>query len=272
MSLLTLEILKEHEKQLNENGYFTFDALDKELIVSIKDNLEKQLRIVTQLKEVTLENYHKLDLDDQKHYRIQYEMTKFYREQGFGQKIIESNARIFRGILGPDIEVQTQPYLRMVRPGASKDNIGYHRDTFYGTSAHELSVLIPFVDLPKDNTLSIYPGSHLLPDKNFKVKIEDSPDVQKGDIRNQAGFLYRHHKMDEEINQFMKPIELNMGKILVFILSAVHGSIHNGSLSTRWSSDIRIKNTFHPAGENLKEGYYKPFEKSVILKCAEKLN
>ena len=99
------------------------------------------------------------------------------------------------------MKVQTNPYLRIARPNKKVDNIGYHRDTFYGGNPFELSVFVPFVDLDARGTLNLLTGSHILPESQFPTTKIENPDpaVRKGTAKHQLGFAYAPKVMNKEI-------------------------------------------------------------------------
>lgn len=257
------------DKEIFENGYFIFDVKNPELIFSIKNHIEQELKKITKEKNITLEKYHTYFDNDDIHYENQYVMTEFFRSKKFHEIIIKDNLQIFKSILGLDLDLQTEPYLRMARPNKINDNIGYHRDTYYGTAADELSVFIPFVELNNEAALSVYPKSHILPDSHFPTEQTVNENVTKGSKKNQIGFLYAPKKITKDISEYMNPISLKPGQILVFMLSIVHGSIVNNSNSTRWSTDVRVKNHFYDLNSTMKENYYMELNRSQPYKASQ---
>lgn len=265
--MVALELLNWQEEHLFNKGFVVVNAENIRVINEVRNELSVELKRESGFSEITLENYHEFFSDDQHHYMLQKKMTDFFKASNFHHRIIKSNLNSFRFLLGPDLDLQKDPYLRMARPGKLRDNIGYHRDTFYGTAANELSVLVPFVDLSSENCLSIYPGSHVISDEAFEVVSEDSESVKKGSDLNKIGFLYSAKKIKNDIDSFMEPVPLKVGEILIFMLSVIHGCVVNNSHVTRWSSDMRVRNIFYPENENLKEGYYEKLNRSAILRC-----
>ena len=134
----TLEQLKAYEKQFQENGFFVLDLNDPALVEKAAESLEKHLQTITKNDKINLSNYHHFFENDEEHYQTQFEMLQFFRQQNMAQEIILSNMDVYQFILGPDLDIQTEPYLRITRPHKNKDNIGYHRDTFYGTGPGEI--------------------------------------------------------------------------------------------------------------------------------------
>ncbi len=268
---LTLEKLKAYEKQFTELGYFVVDLCNPEYVKEVADTMEQHLKTITQISDITLENYHTFFQEDTQHYQTQYKMLEFFRKNQFAQKVIADNLEIYQFILGPDLEIQREPYFRITRPFKPKDNIGFHRDTFYGTGPGEISTVIPFVDLQSNSTLSVYPKSHIIPDSHFKLTQVENKDVPRHSERHQLGFLYAPKLLESSVSKNLVPIPMKRGQALVFMLSVIHGSEENTSQRPRWSTDIRIKNSLIPLNPELKAHYYIPFKASATAQTFEKL-
>lgn len=268
----TLDQLKKYENEFKKKGYFILDLNNPEYVEEASQLLEKHLKKITQNPDITLYNYHEFFQDDAEHYETQFQMLQFFREQQFAQKIIASNIDVYQFILGPDLEIQTEPYLRITRPRKAKDNIGYHRDTFYGTGPGEISSVIPFIDLTKEGTLSVFPKSHIIPDRFFKLNQVVNTDVPKDSKKHKMGFLYAPKLMDPAISKDMISIPLKRGQALVFMLSIIHGSEENQASYPRWSTDIRVRNSLTALNTEMKVGYYKPLKQSATTQSFAKLS
>lgn len=259
------------KKQFQQQGWFVFDFLDPKPVLQTRAFLKGELaKLLNQ--DVPLEEYHLHVHDDEIHTELQILLTKVYREMDFGPEIISRQLPVFRELLGPDLFVQANPYLRIARPQKEQDNIGYHRDTFYGGSPFELSVMVPFVDLPAESSLSVLPGSHIHSESRYPTEQIINPDaaVRKGTAKHQLGFLYAPKMMSSEVHDQMVPISLKLGQALVFSLSTVHGSRVNKGKISRWSSDIRVMNALAPVDLKERPDYYKPLSYSVVTQEAIK--
>lgn len=260
----TLEQIKKWEDELLQNGYFVIDLCNPQDVEQAAEQLEQHLKKITRIPEITLLNYHHY-FDDEMHYQVQFQMLEFFREQQFAQNILKNNIDVYQYILGPDLDIQREPYFRITRPNKPKDNIGFHRDTFYGTGPGEISTIIPFVDLDEKQTLLVYPKSHIMSDEHFKFVQTINEDVPKNSPKHKMGFLYAPKLLSDKINSKMVPIPLKRGQALVFMLSIIHGSEENKSQTPRWSTDIRIKNSLVPLNQNMKTDYYIHMKTSVTL-------
>jgi 2-polyprenyl-3-methyl-5-hydroxy-6-metoxy-1,4-benzoquinol methylase/ectoine hydroxylase-related dioxygenase (phytanoyl-CoA dioxygenase family) len=252
-----------------ENGYAIIDLLYPQRVFDIRGRLLAKLREITNIPEITLEKYHEYIFDDAVHTQIQLALTELIRSEDAIQHVILDNKPLFEQLVGPDMDIQIKPYLRITRPGKAKDNIGYHRDTFYGGSPHEISVIIPFMNLDAGNALRVQPKSHLIPEKDIPLIQTKSEDVEKGSAKHGLGFLYAPKLIDPSYQLNMQPMPLSMGQVLAFSLATLHGTIGNESIHTRWSVDMRIKGSHAPVDLSLRPTYYQRFLSSPATVIAD---
>ena len=252
-----------------QNGWIVVNLPNPTPVWEAREQLQQYLcRIIN--KKISLEEYHLIAEDDAFHTQTQIEMTSFFRKEKLARKVFLEQADFFRELIGLDLLIQANPYLRMTRPGKPQDNVGYHRDTFYGGSPYELSVILPFVDCDAQMTLKVISGSHILSEQLFPVVQHTSNDVTKGSEKHKLGFLYAPKLMDPSIEEKMQPAPIKIGQILLFSLSTVHGSNENRGQKTRWSSDIRLVNALAPVNFKDRPEYYEPFCSSVVTEAAKK--
>lgn len=257
-------LMIEWKRHLLDEGWAILSARHTESIFEVKRILENQLKSHTGLRDINLENYGEWELSEEQHLLCHSHMTQFFRSHKLGRRVIEANLSLFVELIGPDINVQQNPYLRIARPGILGDNLDFHRDTFYGHTPYELSVLVPYVELSQENSLSMLSGSHIQPDREFPFTQVKSADIEKGSLKNQLGFLYAPKLLHPHVTEGIKPVSLQLGDILVFSQATIHGSRVNLSRITRWTSDTRIVNAFVPLKPELKPGYYEPLARSVV--------
>jgi len=260
--------LKQH---FLKKGWFVLDFPDPEPAWQTRYFLEKELEKLLG-KKVALEDYHHHVGNDEEHTAFQVALTKVFRQNSCGPTLLAKQFSFFCNLLGPDLLIQANPYLRMTRPNKPQDNIGYHRDTFYGGSPYELSVLVPFVDLPAECSLSVLSGSHVHAEESYPTTQIVNPDtaVRKGSEKHQLGFLYAPKVMDPSIGSQMEAIPLKVGQALVFSLSTVHGSLLNTGQISRWSSDMRVMHALAPVDLSARPDYYKSLSYSVVTESAKK--
>ncbi len=257
-------------EHFSEKGWVVIDFVDPTPVFKAREALQAHLSELLE-KTTTLEDYHKVVDEDSLHTKIQIKMTEFFRKNKFGKPIIEAQLSLLKPFVGLDLFVQRNPYLRMARPGKPQDNIGYHRDTYYGGSPYELSILVPYVDIAAPSALQVMTGSHTLPEDYFPTTQIKNPDtnVQKGSPKHQLGFLYAPKVMDSSIEKQMLAVPLKVGQAIAFSLSTVHGCVVNKGKATRWSSDIRVMNAFAPVDLSARPDYYEPLCSSSITSQAK---
>lgn len=260
-----MENIVEH---FRENGWFILDLIDPSSVYRTRAFLTEKLSELLG-RPCPLEDYHLHAENDTVHTQLQIQMTEFFRKEKWGPQIIRDQLPFFQKLLGPDLFVQADPYLRMTRPQKPQDNIGYHRDTFYGGSPYELSVLIPFVDVPKASALKVLSGSHVHSESLYPTEQILDPTTTKGSSKHQLGFLYAPKQMDSSIEEKMEPIPLQIGQALVFSLSTVHGSRVNTGDFARWSTDIRVMHAMAPVDLSARPHYYQPLSDSIVTQKAK---
>lgn len=253
-----------------KNGFAVIDFINPQIIYEVRKDLLAHLRDLTKNSDVTLEKYHELILTDEEHTDLQYKLTQFYREKKFSRRLFEDNQILFETYLGRDLNIQADPYLRLTRPQKHQDNIGYHRDTFYGGSPFELSALITFVDLTEGNSLKLLPGSHLRPESDFPFDHVTNPDatIVKGSKKHQLGFLYAPKVLKGIKEDEMLAVPIKVGQFLTFSLATLHGSVVNNSNVSRWSTDTRICNAFAPVDLSARPTYYESLCRSVVTRAS----
>src|SRR4051812_6742125 len=219
--------LAQYEAHYYEHGWVLVTLPRPDVIHWVRAALLDELRGISGRSDVTLERYHEIADDDAAHHDYQYKLTELFRSRRYAREVLAAQDDFFRPFLGPDLLVQVNPYLRMARPGKLQDNIGYHRDTFYGASPYELSVWIPYVDLPAESSLSVLSGSHTRPESDFPVTQTQSAEVTKGSDLHKMGFPYAPKVMDPGPLADIQAVPVRAGEALIFSLATVHGSVQN---------------------------------------------
>ena len=166
--------------------------------------------------------------------------------------------------------MQNRPYLRAIRPGRTQDAAPIHRDTYYGASAYEVSVFVPFTDVTDASAMRVISGSHRAPDSDYPYDQRVSPDVAIRSPKHKLGFPYAPRLLDPSLDERAEPVPLAVGEVLIFGLSLVHGGGVNNGDRTRFSSDIRVVNSLAPVKLNrgVDDAYYVPLCSSVISRVA----
>ncbi len=188
--------------------------------------------------------------------------------------LLLNNSALFSELLGPDVDIQTNPYLRVSRPNLETDLVDWHRDTFNGNEYCELNIWFPVFPLEQGSGLTLLEGSHLISSKNIAYVDEENEfrkTVTKGSVANQLGFLYAR-KTDDSIRALdknkVRMLAPHVGQAVFFFGHMVHRA-QNHSSKTRLSIDVRIKNSF--AQTKTKPGYYESFLKGRISRYVESM-
>ena len=190
-------------------------------------------------------------------------------------KLLRENLEIFTQLLGPDLDMQSNPHLRITRPNMD-DAIGWHRDTFYGNLFWECNLWFPIFPLQKEAGLQVIQGSHLEPSKNIRVIEEDNPfrsSVIKGSLENELGYPYLPKTDDIISNKISDKARIQLlspevGQAIFFFGYLAHCP-YNNSTQTRVSYDLRIKSMLAPT--NTKGKYYSALSRGSIGNVVEQM-
>lgn len=263
--------LDELKEDLLENGWIAIDLLDRSPLDEASEALLQALRRIIGNTEIEFGTYHNYITNDDHHIAVQAELTEIYREGGHGRRIITAQLALLREFIGLDISIQARPYLRIARPGVSGDNIDYHRDTQYGGSAYELSLSVPFLDLDAESALRVISGSHIEADQEYPAEQFENG-VEKGGVKHQMGVPYAPYRFNPPVDSLMQPVPLKYGQALLLNLALVHGQKCNMSRLTRFSSDIRLVNSFAPIlwKRGVADSFYEPLCSSNVSEQARR--
>ena len=257
-----------NHQEFSQDGYFTHKFETLSALQEIREICESMAKAAFPQQYTSLDNYHLIDIDSKAHDDFQYQVFTRLNDKKLHHQFVNQNLNFFISLFGPDIDIQTKTYIRIARPGKQLDNIGMHRDIDYGNSAYEISLSLPLINQKAGCGLSIIPKSHLFIDQ--KTQQLNREDVERGDTKNEMGFLYAPKRLTGIKKEQEKCICLPFGSGLGFTLGLIHGQEENTSNMTRWSIDFRIKNSFHPVNKNLKHDYYTRFNQGILTELAKK--
>ena len=255
------------ENLLSTHGYTIIDFNNLTTLYQIQE-------ITKQTVPFPPTEFHKKITNDEERLLLIKKIKDLILDRNLISRLFLDNIDFLIPLLGPDIDIQTDFYLRISRPNLENDFIDWHRDTFYGNSYWELNFWFPIFELEKGAGLMVVDASHLesannvhsTDDKNtFRNK------VTKGSLANELGYLYAP-KVDDTISNLdtsrIKLLTPQFGQGIIFFTHMAHRA-HNSSSKTRISADLRIKNMFAPT--YTRPGYFKPLVRSVITSCVEKI-
>ena len=253
------------EQQYINKGWVKIDLVNKIKKKKTILTLESALVKIKDNNEITLSNYHKFVNEDEAQ-NIRWKLTKIFWKEKYVEKICMDNIGIFKKILGPDLHIQSKPYLRIARPKIRTDNIGYHRDTYYGQSPYEVTFHIPLTDVTKSGSLKFVTQSHVKSEEYYKPQKETSLH-KKGSKEHMMGFPYAPIKMEKKkFENDLKAVPLKVGQGILFSPSTIHGQEINNMLNTRFSFDLRLINSNAPVKfkKDLTPRGYKEINSSAI--------
>ena len=128
----------------------------------------------------SLTQYHGLIQDTETHEDYHLELTKLVHKSKYPYQLVESMLSVLIDLLGPDLDIQTFPHLRIARPNTPSDNLGLHRDTDLGASPYEISIWTPLCQLPDSGGgMKILPYSNSRPSNHWDLEIESEPIIKR---------------------------------------------------------------------------------------------
>ena len=257
--------------QFVERGWVVIDLAHADAVAAIGAALLAQLQATAMPGLARLEDYHE-HTDDAGHETVRFDLARWYWDARLGRRVVDANLPFLQGFIGLDLHVQRFPYLRVVRPDKPEDVTGIHRDTDYGASPYEVSMVVPFTALDADSALRVVSGSHLEPHDRFPATRAESDVVTPGSPRHLLGFPYAPQILAPAVAEQSVPVEVGVGQALLMSLGLVHGQIANTSASTRFSTDIRVVNSLAPVtfARGVRAEYYEPLCESPVTEQARR--
>jgi hypothetical protein len=259
------------ESAIAQRGWVALDLPNAAPVFSVRDQLLDWLR--RRYPDLgSLEQYDGLGLADDSHIELVYALSVFYWEADLARTIIHANMGLFRALIGPDLHIQRYPYVRVVRPGHPSDAVPMHRDTYYGASPYEISVVVPFTEMDHSPALRVISGSHVVADSEFPYSQTTPDDIAIGSLRHQLGFPYAPRLLDPGLKDRAEAVPLRVGQALIFPLSLVHGNSTETGMGTRFSTDIRLVNSWAPVtrSRGVHADYFVPLCASPITRSARR--
>ena len=254
-----------------DRGWVVVDLDRSDVVADVSDQLLARLRSTSLPQLDRLEDYHRHVVDDA-HDDVHYELAQWYWEAGLGRRFVETELEFLRALVGVDLHVQRFPYLRVARPGEPRDVTGIHRDTDYGASAFEVSMVVPFTRMGEEGALRVVSGSHLDPPERYPATRFESTSVAPGSRRHRLGFPYAPQVLDDDVVQRAEPVAVEVGQALVISLGLVHGQTVNAGATTRFSTDVRVVNSLAPVAfaRGVRADYYVPLCESPVTEQARR--
>ena len=263
--------IAELEATFVERGWVVVDLARGDVVAESRGALLAHLQTSGLPELERLEDYHE-HVDDDRHEATWYELATWYWASGLSRRTIDAELPFLRRFVGLDLHVQRYPYLRIARPAQPGDVTGIHRDTYYGASPYEVSIVVPFTELDADSALRVVSGSHLEAAEQYPATRVESETVKSGSPRHQLGFPYAPQLLDPEVATRAEPVPLQVGQALLMSLGLVHGQVENTSATTRFTTDVRVVNSLAPVafGRGVRADYYEPLCSSPVTEQARR--
>lgn len=150
---------------------------------------------------------------------------------------------ILEEILGSeDILVQSSLYLRAARPQiGGQENVGWHRESFYGCPPQAFNVWVPVLNVTSDNAIRYIPGSAEIPSSEIITTTGDSDGVERGSSGHKIGQLYAPKVITGGVSlETAVPLPFADGEASIFSAELIHGAAHNTTDKIRFSVDFRV--------------------------------
>ena len=140
--------------------------------------------------------------------------------------------------------IQSSVYLRASRPigNSETENIGWHRETFYGAEMDKsINCWTPVQGVTENNTLRYIPDSHLIPDEKIGVTKEVSGSTKRFSAGHKLGFQYAPKKIISGVDlSNSSKMMVGDGESALFSGNLIHGAAVNKAESIRFSIDFRL--------------------------------
>lgn len=254
----------------SEQGWVkvTFSEAGKQIIREGQELLLDGLRELVSPNITALEDYH--NHLGREHHDVQAQLSERLRAAHIARRVVTQERAVFHALIGQDLLIQKFPYLRIARPQRPEDNIGYHRDTYYGNNAYELSMLMPFTRNDTGGYLSVMSGSHRMSEAEIPWRQVTDGSVKKGSIKHSLGFLYSPKLLPDWVKARMLSVPIFPGEGLIFSKATVHGQEVNQSPQTRITCDVSLVNSLAPIHNyrSVHQDYYEAFSASPVTEQA----
>ena len=197
-------------------------------------------------KNIKLENIHKVNIANFNEYRLDIikKINKIKNIKKTLFKILKDDLEI---LFGKDIVIQKFLNLGIQRPNDT-ERTPMHSDS-PSHSLFEVVIWIPLVNSKKTMGMYFFPLNKTRKAKSLVVG-GDNKDIEKF------------------AKKFGKNLDIKFGEFVIFLTDCFHYIPINKEYKTRWSINLRFKNTFTPYSKKGFLDYYEPINYSKITERA----
>jgi hypothetical protein len=179
-----------------------------------------------------------------------YAAQRDINSENIQDRIYQHERPVFDYEIGPRLMRESVCFLRAVRPSkkvtGKSEAVGLHRETMYSDAPHEISHCVnmwfPIRGVDQSSSLKYVPNSHLVPDADLQIEIDDeSPRVKKHSIGHKLGFLYAPKRIvgGVDLNN-LQTFKISYGEYVLFSAMLVHGAAANHGNEIRFSLSMAI--------------------------------
>ena len=184
-----MEIIENYNQYKNE-GVVIKEIQDRSILDDIINKVKNHFTKSTKTyMKMSRNQFHDFVIE------CQYEINKLDIQKRF----YESEKKLISLITSNDeVLHESVVFLRVVRPKVEKnpeENPDFHRETFYSDDHHTpyvINIWIPIMNVNENNTLQYVPESHLIPDDDIEVEIDETwpGKVDKFSSGHKMGSIY----------------------------------------------------------------------------------
>lgn len=231
-----------------ESGYTVESFLKEEDFFSMKKGIEESVKKIIEnltgkeIKEFTLEEYHKFVTNDEDHFKIVSKTRDLFTDDfNFNIDYLIPKLENILGIGITDYDelhnYKAHIIVRINRPFSSDFNPP-HKDIYEhfdgeGYVPRFINFWIPICGVTKNSVLPISPKSHLISEKDISR-------TTNGSEVNGHKYRVRLIKSWNKDNSFIKP-DIKYGDVLIFSPHLIHGlSLNEQSDTTRVALEFRL--------------------------------
>ena len=233
---------------LEKDGFqkFRLNSKNFQQLKLIKLGIEKISLKKNDLKEIkNLEDIHKINFENFNSYRLDV-IKKLNKIKNIQKNFFFIFKDYLIDLFGKDISVQKNINLVIQRPHDPL-RANFHKDA-PPNSLHEIVIWLPLVDCKKTMSMYLFRKNKL----NLIDKVVQDPKF------NQDKFAKKHGSI----------FDIKFGEFIIFWTGAFHYIPINIENKTRWSLNIRYKNTFSPYGKKSYLDYFEPINYSTTTNLA----
>jgi len=233
---------------LERDGFqkYKLNSIDFKKLKLIKSDIEKISLKKNELTRIkNLENIHQINFENFNSYRLNV-IKKLNKIKDIQKNFFSIFKDILIDLFGKDISVQKNINLVIQRPHDPL-RANFHKDA-PPNSLHEIVIWLPLVNCKKTMSMYLFKKNKL----NLIDRAVQDPSFDQEIFAKKHGSIF----------------DINFGEFIIFWTGAFHYIPINIENKTRWSLNIRYKNTFSPYNKKTYLDYFEPISYSTTTNLA----